>query len=110
VSRLLTGWDWLDARPDDRCGYHELAAGLARIGGPAAMQAAARIRRLWFSPHSYERARYLRALLQLDPPGAEPLLHEGLWDCESGVRLLAVLRDDPMETTDVRAAATDRLA
>jgi hypothetical protein len=52
------------------------------------------------------------------------LLVEGLWDCESGVRLLSVklvplddftrpqlryLRDDPMETSEVRTAATIRL-
>lgn len=124
VSALLAGWDWLDTRPDDRCGYDELAAGLARIGGPAAVSALPRIRHLWYSPHSYERPRYLRSLITLDQPGVERLLTEGLWDCEADVRLLAAqhtplnemtrqrlryLRDDPIETNQVRATAADRL-
>lgn len=121
---LVSGLDWLDANPDERCGYNELASGLARIGGPMAEAVAPRLHQLWFSPHSYERAAYLRALVTLDPAGAQGKVVEGLWDCEADVRLLAVrhtplddwirdrlryLRDDPIETAEVRAAAMDRL-
>ncbi|MFI6265871.1 hypothetical protein [Micromonospora sp. NPDC051006] len=99
--------------------------GLARIGGPQASAELPRLRRLWFSPHSYERADYLRARLALDPDGASGCLSEGLGDCESAVRLLAAqhvtlddrsrdrlryLRDDPIEAADVRAAAAARLS
>ncbi|GAB7045205.1 hypothetical protein [Catenuloplanes indicus] len=121
IPVLVAGLDRLDARPDDRCGYDELVSGLARIGGPPA---ATTLPRLWFSPHSYERASYLRALATLDLAGAQRKIIEGLWDCEADVRLLAVqrtplddrirqrlqyLRDDPIETAEVRAAAMDRL-
>ncbi|MCU7731157.1 hypothetical protein ODJ79_46235 [Actinoplanes sp. KI2] len=121
---LVAGLDWLDSRADDRCGYDELVTGLARIGGPAAATALPRLRRLWFSPHSYERPAYLRALVALDPAGAERLVVEGLWDCETDVRLLAAerapltdrtrerlryLRDDPIEAQNVRAVAAARL-
>lgn len=69
-------------------------------------------------------AAYLRAVTVLDPGGADGKLVEGLWDCESDVRRyaadhaplsivtrhqLGVLRDDPMETPEVRAAAAARL-
>ncbi|MBD2834963.1 hypothetical protein ID871_30375 [Streptomyces pratensis] len=55
----------------------------------------------------------------------EHIYTESLWDCQKTTRLLgitsaptipetldrlAVLRDDPMETTEVRAAAGTRLA
>ncbi|WP_426511510.1 hypothetical protein ACPPVO_13320 [Dactylosporangium sp. McL0621] len=121
---LLAGLDWLDRRDDDLCGYDRLADGLARVGGDAARQALPRIRSLWFSPHSYERAAYLRARLELEPDACAGALTEGLWDCEAGVRLIAVrrvpldeklerrlayLRDDPIETPEVRAAAAERL-
>ncbi|GIE78901.1 hypothetical protein Aph02nite_48510 [Actinoplanes philippinensis] len=121
---LAAGLEWLDARPNDRCGYHDLARGLARVGGPAAVAVVSRLHQLWFSPHSYERAGYLDALVTLDADGAQRKIVEGLWDCEADVRLLAVrhtpmddllrrrleyLRDDPMETAEVRAAATGRL-
>ena len=92
---------------------------------PAARRAALpKIRRLWFSPHSYERSSYLRARLALEPADCGGALVEGLWDCEAQVRLLAVqhveadcstkrrleyLRDDPIETVEVRAAAAERL-
>ena len=84
-----------------------------------------RLRSLWFSPHSYERAAYLSALMTLDPSGARRRLVEGLWDCEANVRLLSAthvlldkhtserlryLRDDPIETAEVRTAAAARLA
>ncbi|MEU4779996.1 hypothetical protein, partial [Micromonospora sp. NPDC023633] len=36
LAALLAGWDWLDRRTEDRCGYDDLAEGIARIGGPAA--------------------------------------------------------------------------
>jgi hypothetical protein len=122
---LLAGLEWLDRRPDDMCGYDRLVDGLARVGGDAARQALPRIRSLWFSPHSYERATYLRARLALEPDACAGALTEGLWDCEADVRLLAVrhvpldakleqrmeyLRDDPIETPEVRAAAAERLA
>jgi hypothetical protein len=122
---LLAGLEWLDRRPDDMCGYDRLVDGLARVGGDAARQALPRIRSLWFSPHSYERATYLRARLALEPDACAGALTEGLWDCEAEVRLLAVrhvpldakleqrmeyLRDDPIETPEVRAAAAERLA
>jgi len=121
---LIAGLDWLDGRTDDLCGYNELVTGLARIGGPVAATALPRLRRLWFSPHSYERPSYLRAFVTLDPAGAEPALVEGLWDCETDVRLLAAehapltdrtrerlryLHDDPIEAQNVRAVAGARL-
>jgi hypothetical protein len=71
-----------------------------------------------------ERAAYLKALVTLDPAGAQRKVIEGLWDCEADVRLVAAqrtplddqtrkrlqyLHDDPMETAEVRAAATNRL-
>ncbi|MFB6396131.1 hypothetical protein [Polymorphospora lycopeni] len=125
AAALIAGLDWLDGRPDDLCGYDVLVEGLARIGGPAAVDVLPRLGRLWFSPHSFERSDYLRAWVALDPAGASRCLVEGLWDCEAGVRLLAArhapltdttrerlchLRDDPIETTEVRAAALARLA
>ncbi|GAB7036966.1 MULTISPECIES: hypothetical protein [Catenuloplanes] len=79
VPALVAGLDWLDARPDDRCGYDELAGGLARIGGPSAATTLQRLHRLWFSPHSYERASCLRAPATLDPAGAQRKIIEGLW-------------------------------
>jgi hypothetical protein len=124
VPALLAGIDWLDAREDDLCGYDDLANGLARIGGPGAGSAVPRLRQLLAGPHSYERASYHRALLTLDPTGTVRHLAEGLWDCESEVRLLAArhgplnphtrtrlrhLCDDPLERADVRAAAAARL-
>ncbi|WP_433725425.1 hypothetical protein ACQP2Y_06330 [Actinoplanes sp. CA-051413] len=125
VPLLLDGIAWLDTRAGDRCGYDRLVDGLARIGGPGTAGVPKLLRRLWFTPHSYERASYLRAYLALDPDGAESGLREGLWDCEGDVRLLAVqrvrlsswirerlvyLRDDPIETPEVRDAAAARLA
>jgi hypothetical protein len=122
---LLAGLEWLGKREDDLCGYDRLVDGLARVGGDAARQALPRIRSLWFSPHSYERATYLRARLALEPDACAGALTEGLWDCEPAVRLIAVrqvplddklqrrvayLRDDPIETIEVRAAAAERLA
>ncbi|GGM09144.1 hypothetical protein ACFFX1_01480 [Dactylosporangium sucinum] len=121
---LLDGLGWLDRRPDDLCGYDRLLAGLVRIGGSAASAALPNIRRLWFSPHSYERTSYLQARLALEPAECDGALAEGLWDCETGVRLLSVrhvtadartrrrleyLRDDPIEEPEVRAAAAERL-
>lgn len=125
LPALVAGWDWLDRRTGDLCGYDALATGIARIGGPAAQAAVPRLRRAWFTPHTYERAAYLRAVTLLDPDGANRFLAEGVWDCESDVRQFAAthapldeltrdrlgyLRDDPMETPDVRAAAAARLA
>jgi Universal stress protein family len=57
----------LDERTDDMCGYDRLFDGLARIGGADARAELPRLRQLWASPHSYERAAYLRARLALDP-------------------------------------------
>jgi hypothetical protein len=124
VPLLLDGVAWLDSRPDDLCGYDVLVTALARIGGPGTAGVPKLLRRLWFTPHSYERTSYLRAYLRLDPEGAISGLREGLWDCEEGVRLLAVrrvplttrirerlayLRDDPIEAPEVRGAAAGRL-
>ncbi|WP_127508793.1 hypothetical protein [Actinoplanes solisilvae] len=120
VPALLTAWDWLDSRPENRCGYDTLATGLARIGGDDARTIVPRLHRLWFSPHSYERAAYLRAALALDPEHVAPRLFEGLWDCEADVRRvaaenaelterLAFLEADPMEDEEVRASARARL-
>ncbi|MFJ9885223.1 hypothetical protein ACIQRW_05125 [Streptomyces sp. NPDC091287] len=104
----------------------------ARPDGPAAgpvrprrRGAAPCLRRFWLhTPHSYERTAYLQALAAIDRDGLEHLYAESLWDCEETTRLLgiasaptspetlgriAILRDDPMETPEVRAAARDRL-
>ncbi|GAA2309834.1 hypothetical protein GCM10010402_82170 [Actinomadura luteofluorescens] len=105
--------------------YRDLVAGLTRIGGDRAAQIVPRLKRLWFSPHTYERAAVLKALMVFAPAGEPPWqLLEGLWDCEADVRELAAahvpfidttrarlryLRDDPMETFEVRAAAAQRL-
>ncbi|WP_432981434.1 hypothetical protein [Dactylosporangium sp. CA-233914] len=77
------------------------------------------------SPHSYERASYLRSLLQLDLAGTTGMLPRFLLDCEPTVRLLATrhtpltdharrwlteLRDDPIEDDEVRTAAAQRIA
>jgi hypothetical protein len=125
VPALLAGWDRLDAHDTGRCGYDRIADGLARIGGDAALTAVPRLRRAWFTPHSFERAATLRAYATLAPEAAVNQLTEGLWDCEAGVRSyaaaraplgpvvrgrLAELRDDPLETAEVRAAAVARLA
>ena len=125
VPALVAGWDWLDTQEDDRCGYDTLATGLARIGGPEAQAVVPRLRRAWHSPHSCERAAYLRALQVLDGDYVWRFLTEGLWDCESDVRTiaaghapldpvvrrqLAALRADPAETPEVRTAAGRRLA
>ncbi|MDG6105212.1 hypothetical protein Daura_34035 [Dactylosporangium aurantiacum] len=125
VPALLAAWAWLDRRGDDLCGYGLLAEGLARIGGSGARAVLPKLRRAWFSPHSSERAACLRAAHTLDPDGCEAPLTEGLWDCERDVRRyaaehaplsplvrdrLAGLRDDPLETAEVRAVAAGRLA
>jgi hypothetical protein len=121
---LIEGLEWLDSRPGDLCGYHDLVTGLARIGGSGATALLPRLEALWRSPHSYERAAYLGALVRLDPTGLPRQLFEGLWDCEADVRRLAAervpvvnrtrerlryLRDDPIETEEVRAVAAARL-
>ncbi|MFE1819273.1 hypothetical protein ACFW9S_09720 [Streptomyces anulatus] len=105
----------------------------ARPDGPAAGPVRTRRRGgralpaalLLHTPHSYERTAYLLALAAIDRDGLEHLYAESLWDCEETTRLLgiasaptgpetlgriAVLRDDPMETPEVRAAARTRLA
>ncbi|MEU2393414.1 hypothetical protein [Streptomyces sp. NPDC007369] len=107
------------------CGPDRTARRLARFG-PDAAGAVPYLRRFWLhSPHSYERTAYLDALAAIDRDGLECVYAESLWDCEEATRLLgitrapanpemlgriAVLRDDPMETTAVRAAARARLA
>ncbi|GAA3912852.1 hypothetical protein [Actinoplanes auranticolor] len=120
VPVLLAEVARLDDTPDQLCGYDELVTGLARLGGPVA----AILRRLWPTPHSYERASYLRAYRIADPAVAESSLVEGLWDCEEDVRRVAAehvvldaetrerlsyLRDDPMEDAGVRGVAAARL-
>jgi len=84
------------------------------------------LRRFWLTtPHSYERAAFLEALAAIDRGGLDHAYTESLWDCEETARLagitsapaspevlerIAVLRDDPAETPEVRAAARARLA
>ncbi|MFC7481514.1 hypothetical protein ACFQX7_17765 [Luedemannella flava] len=124
LETLLAGWDWLRGRDGTLCGFQNFADGIARIGGPAALAAVPRLWRAWFWPHTYERVAFLRAITALDPDLATKLHVEGLWDCESRVRQLAAahvrfddgtrerlvhLRDDPMETPEVRATAASRL-
>ncbi|MFC9948538.1 hypothetical protein [Streptomyces pratensis] len=107
------------------CGPDRTARRLARFG-PDAARAVPCLRRFWLhTPHSYERTAYLEALAAIDRDGLEHVYAESLWDCEETTRLLgitsapmnpetvdriAVLRDDPMETAEVRAAARTRLA
>ncbi|MFJ5776388.1 hypothetical protein [Streptomyces sp. NPDC093094] len=107
------------------CGPDRTARRLARFG-PDAAAAVPWLRRFWLhTPHSYERVAYLKALAAIDRDGLDHVHTESLWDCEEGARLLgiasapaspaaleriAVLRDDPMETPEVRAAARARLA
>jgi hypothetical protein len=123
----------LDQLADTWCGYDTLTEGLTRIltGSPPAAHAEGRatlVRRLRgqirASPHSYERASYLRSLFLLDLPGTTGMLPFFLLDCEPKVRLLATrhtpltdharrwlteLRDDPIEDEDVRHAAAQRI-
>ncbi|MFI1188745.1 hypothetical protein [Streptomyces californicus] len=106
------------------CGPDRTARCLARFG-PDAARAVPYLRLFWLhTPHSYERTAYLEALAAIDRDGLEHMYTESLWDCEESTRLLgiasapaspetlsriAVLRDDPMETSKVRAAARARL-
>ena len=111
----------------DWCGYDVAADGLARLAGTSADRRAVRaLERLWSeTPHSYERAAYLNALVALSPTPPEHLLVEGLWDCEERVRAFAAARvpltrktrerlrylaDDPIESPTARAEAAARLA
>ncbi|MFE7563207.1 hypothetical protein [Kitasatospora sp. NPDC057500] len=114
--------DWVEKR---WCGPDRTARGLTRFGREA-REAASLLRRFWlWTPHSYERAGYLEALAAIDPAGLDGIYVECLWDCEDAARLmgverapdqpdvrerLAYLRDDAMETAEVRAAASARLA
>ncbi|MFD6880262.1 MULTISPECIES: hypothetical protein [unclassified Streptomyces] len=107
------------------CGPDTTAERLARFG-PEAADAVPVLWRYWrHTPHSYERTDYLKALAAIDPSGLNDAYTESLWDCEERARLLAIasathspqtlqriaeLRDDPMETPKVRAAARARLA
>ncbi|MFE4695860.1 hypothetical protein ACFRIC_02100 [Streptomyces sp. NPDC056738] len=107
------------------CGPDRTARRLARLG-PDAAEALPYLRRFWLhTPHSYERTAYLEALAAIDRSGLEHVYTESLWDCEETARLAAIasvpaaretleriaaLRDDPMETPEVRAAARERLA
>ncbi|MEU8773400.1 hypothetical protein [Streptomyces sp. NPDC048606] len=107
------------------CGPDTTARRLARFG-PDAGDAAPILWSFWqHTPHSYERADYLRALAAIDPSGLDDAHTESLWDCEERARLLGIasaphrprnleriraLRDDPMETPEVQAAAEARLA
>ncbi|MGW2843256.1 hypothetical protein ACWCWD_36380 [Streptomyces sp. NPDC001493] len=110
------------------CGPDRTARRLARFG-PEAAGAAPDLLRFWLcTPHSYERTAYLDALAAVGrtrPDRVHPLLTESLWDCEETARLLGIasapatrealdriaeLRDDPMETAEVRAAARARLS
>ncbi|WP_052070056.1 hypothetical protein [Streptacidiphilus albus] len=123
VPLLMAGWRRLQ-RADAWCGYTHLADGLARQGAAASCALPALRGLLRWTPHSYERAHALRAWLAIDRRDSERTLWQGLWDCESDVRLIAVqqvplvpptrrrlaeLREDPLEDAEVRAAATARL-
>jgi hypothetical protein len=121
IPALLAALDRLDSDKDDWCGYDALARGFARLG---VTEVAPRLHSLWRqSPHSFERASYVTALLTLDP-ATRQRLPEALSDCEGDVRLLAAqhapltgevrrqlsrLRDSPIENNDVREAAAIRL-
>ncbi|MET9398146.1 hypothetical protein [Kitasatospora sp. NPDC002965] len=114
--------DWVERR---WCGPMRTADGLRRFG-TAARDAVSLLRRFWlWTPHSYERVRYLEALAEIDRTGLDKVYLECLWDCEAGARLLgarhapdradvrerlAYLRDDALEEPEVRAAAGERLA
>lgn len=113
---------------DDWCGFDDLFDGMLRVGladttgSPLAKRTIDQLEYLWEStPHSRERDSYLRALIALH--AADGPVVEGLWDCEDDVRLLAVttapltstvhhrlarLRDDPLETDEIREAAATR--
>ncbi|MDF6066686.1 hypothetical protein AB0K64_05285 [Streptomyces sp. NPDC053741] len=121
VNELAEQW-----AAQDWCGPGQTARRLARFG-PDAAGAVPYLRRFWLhTPHSYERTAYLQALAAISgDDGLEHIYTESLWDCQKTTRLLgitsaptipetldrlAVLRDDPMETTEVRAAAGTRLA
>ncbi|WP_238428083.1 hypothetical protein [Frankia nepalensis] len=130
IPTLLTA---LDRLADQWCGYDQLTAGLARIlmSLPPTAQVDIRallVRRLrWLaiaSPHSYERASYLRSLLLLDRQRTMKNLPAYLLDCEPQVRQLAAenvpltdnircllteLRDDPIEDDEVKHAMAGRL-
>jgi hypothetical protein len=131
VEQLFRSVEWLRSRDGDLCGFDTLTAGLARILGPGTSSAHAEAVRitghlLKTSPHSFERASYVRSLLILDRDRVTRLLPACLLDCEPGVRLLAAehvdigcpvaqqllveLHDDPLEDAEVRAAAGARLA
>ncbi|MFF8768745.1 hypothetical protein [Kitasatospora sp. NPDC015120] len=114
--------DWVEKR---WCGPADTARALARFGARAA-DAASLLRRFWlWTPHSHERVAYLEALAVIEPAGLEGIYAECLWDCEDAARLMGVerapdgpevrerlarLREDPVETPEVRAAASARLA
>ncbi|MFI5531945.1 hypothetical protein ACIA8O_25775 [Kitasatospora sp. NPDC051853] len=108
----------------DWCGFTPLADAITRHG-PAAHGALPALHALWrLTPHSAERTAVLRAMVAVDPVRSRRALAQGLWDCESGVRLLAathvpihrrtgdrlsVLRHDPLEDAEVRRVAAARL-
>ncbi|MEV6106515.1 hypothetical protein AB0M28_17610 [Streptomyces sp. NPDC051940] len=124
VAELIAGWRGLRAS-GHWCGYDRLADGLA-VHGEAAREAIPLLRGYFLrSPHSYERESVLSALLAIAPTDSGAVLVDALWDCEPGVRLLAVraleptaevrerladLRDDPLEEAEARAAARARAA
>ncbi|MFG2339358.1 hypothetical protein [Streptomyces yangpuensis] len=109
---------------EEWCGPDVTARRLAHIGPPAADAVPPLRTLLRETPHSYERADYLRAIAAIAPGAAEDLYEECLWDCEERTLLIAVaaapatepevrarvvaLRDDPLEEPDVRAAAAER--
>ncbi|MFD9723137.1 hypothetical protein [Streptomyces sp. NPDC059072] len=120
VAELAEQW-----RERTWCGPDRTAKQLARFG-PDAAGAVPVLRRFWLhTPHSWERPAYLEALAAIDPDGLDYTHTESLWDCEEEARLSAiarapggrenvarieVLRDDPMESPEVRTAAAVRLA
>ncbi|MFJ8430034.1 hypothetical protein ACIQ9P_01900 [Kitasatospora sp. NPDC094019] len=107
------------------CGPALTARALAGFGGEA-RGAVSLLRRFWlWTPHSHERVGYLEALAAIDPAGLGGIYEECLWDCEDAARLMGVerapdgagvrkrlgyLAADGLETAEVRAAASARLA
>jgi len=121
VAEVRRKWD-----ADEWCPYDDLMDALARFG-PLADDVLPTLKALWReTPHSFERSSYLAALTAIDPEGSGHALEKGLLDCQHDVRLFAVrhvplgskmtrrilryLRDDPLETDELRAEAAARLA
>lgn len=125
IPVLLAGFD-RQVKNREWDGLGRLADAFARIGSDVAGAATLRLTWAWrTTPRSGERAAFLKGLTIFNPWDADRPLSEALYDCESSVRRYAVelapltganrerirrLSTDPMETQEIRAAATTRLA